>query len=327
MSDHRPRDPFRNARLGPAFDRDAAFSERGAPDDAPEREPRARRRAGGPLPGAGEPEPPGPAADPLDDAPDPAQLGALIAELQAMAEQLTGQLGDLSRAGRDAAANAREEHLPVLRRLLEVAPPELRQRIAGAATAGLTATRDLADWVLAQMHQPAARAEPEELTIAPLGASTVGRVPTTWILTASVDNHRATEAAGFSVIGIKERNRRRAMEIEPGDVIVLYLTRVMAFAGAIRVTGDLYEDRTPIWPGKPGNPDLYPWRFATEPLVVLPREAWVPAASVQAELEHVRKWPAEHWKLAFQGQLRTVSGADADLLLDRLHAAAGAAAA
>jgi len=39
-----------------------------------------------------------------------------------------------------------------------------------------------------------------------------------------------------------------------------------------------------------------------------------------------RKWPPEHWRLAFQGQLRTVSDADAELLLGRLRAASGALA-
>jgi hypothetical protein len=33
----------------------------------------------------------------------------------------------------------------------------------------------------------------------------------------------------------------------------------------------------------------------------------------------VRKWPAEHWTLAFQGQLRTVSDEDRDRILDRLR--------
>ena len=50
---------------------------------------------------------------------------------------------------------------------------------------------------------------------------------------------------------------------------------------------------------------------------------WVPAEELARDLEHVRKWPAEHWTLAFQGQLRTISDADAALLMDRLHAAAG----
>lgn len=32
--------------------------------------------------------------------------------------------------------------------------------------------------------------------------------------------------------------------------------------------------------------------------------------------EHVRKWPAENWTLAFQGQLRTVSERDARVLME-----------
>jgi hypothetical protein len=68
--------------------------------------------------------------------------------------------------------------------------------------------------------------------------------PRTWILTSSPDNHVATAERDFTVIGIKERNRARAL-------------------------------------------------------------------------------PPEHWKLAFQGRLRTVSEADAALLMDRLQAAAG----
>jgi predicted RNA-binding protein len=148
----------------------------------------------------------------------------------------------------------------------------------------------------------------------------------TWILTASPDNHAATAEHGFRVIGLKERNRNRALEMEPGDLIVLYLTKVMRFAGAIRVTGELYEDRQKLWPGKPGNPDQYPWRFETEPVVVVEEPDWVPAEELATTLEHVRKWPAEHWKLAFQGQVRQVSDADRDVLLDRLRVAAGAAA-
>ncbi len=179
---------------------------------------------------------------------DPQSLSELLAELQATAEQLGSQLSDLGRLGRQSAV-AQAEQLPAVRRVLELAPPELRARIASAANHGLLATRDLADWLLAQMGGPAPEMpEPEELPITPIGAPRIVRVPTTWILTASVENHAATEARGFSVIGIKERNRRRAMEIEPGDVLVLYLTKVSSFAGAIRVTGELFEDRERIWP-------------------------------------------------------------------------------
>lgn len=145
--------------------------------------------------------------------------------------------------------------------------------------------------------------------------------PTTWILTSSPDNHAATRELGFSVIGIKERNRKRAERIEPGDRIVLYLTKEMTFGGSIIVTGGMFEDRTPIWPGKPGNPDPYPWRFETKPEVVVDPESHVPAETLKDDLEHIRKWPPEHWKLAFQGQIREVGEGDAELLLAAMRSA------
>jgi hypothetical protein len=151
-------------------------------------------------------------------------------------------------------------------------------------------------------------------------------VSRTWILTGSPENHAATRALDFAVIGLKERNRNRALEIERGDRIVLYATRVMAFAGSIRVQGELYEDRSKIWPGKPGKVDPYPWRFPTAPEVVLEESEWIAAKSLLDHLEHIGKWPREHWKLAFQGQIRVVSDHDAAVLLERLTAAAGALA-
>lgn len=152
------------------------------------------------------------------------------------------------------------------------------------------------------------------------------QAPKTWILTGSPENFEATREHGFTVIGMKQRRRLQALDIEPGDRIVLYLTKVGRFAGSVLITSEMFESREPLWPGKPGNPDPYPWRFETEPELILDEPEMLPAEDVKDELEHVRKWPAEHWKLAFQGQLRTVSEADAELLLSRMRAAAGARA-
>jgi protein involved in polysaccharide export with SLBB domain len=150
--------------------------------------------------------------------------------------------------------------------------------------------------------------------------------PRTWILTGSPENLAATAERDFSLIGLKEGRRPSAERIEPGDRIVFYVTGVQAFAGSVRVTSEMYEDRERLWPGKPGNPDAYPWRFATEPEVVLDEDEFVPAVELVGRLEHAAKWPARHWTLAFQGQLRTVSEADAGLLERSLRAAAPAAA-
>jgi len=141
----------------------------------------------------------------------------------------------------------------------------------------------------------------------------------TWVLTGSLDNFRATAERDFAVIGMKEGRRRLAEQVEKGDLIIFYVTGVQAFAGIVRVTGDMYEDRSKIWPGKPGKPDAYPWRFETEPVVILDEDEFIPAETLAQRLEHVRKWPEEHWHLAFQGQLRTVSYKDALVIERALH--------
>ena len=89
----------------------------------------------------------------------------------------------------------------------------------------------------------------------------------TWILTGSPENYAATRERGFTLIGMKERRRRQAEAMLPGD-------------------------------------------------------EWLPAEDFVGRLEHIRKWPAEHWTLAFQGQLRTVSEHDAGVLLEAMGVSA-----
>ena len=144
----------------------------------------------------------------------------------------------------------------------------------------------------------------------------------TWVLTGSLDNFRATRERGFRLIGAKEGRRAMAEQIEPGDQIVFYVTGVQAFGGIVRVTSEMFEDREKVWPGKPGKVDPYPWRFETEPVEVLGEDRFVPAVELVGELEHIAKWPSDHWHLAFQGQLRSVSESDAGKLSERIEAAA-----
>jgi hypothetical protein len=59
-------------------------------------------------------------------------------------------------------------------------------------------------------------------------------------------------------------------------------------------------------------------------VLILPEERFVPAEGLVTELEHVRKWPPDHWHLAFQGQLRTIGDADAKLLRERLGSSTAA---
>jgi hypothetical protein len=159
----------------------------------------------------------------------------------------------------------------------------------------------------------------------------------TWILTGSLENFRINVERGFDVIGFKEGRRRQAEEFEPGDEVVFYVTGVQAFGGIARVRSTMFEDRAPIWPAKkkgkssrqrrsPSELEAYPWRVEAEADVVLDEADFVDAGELAPLLEHAGKWPAQHWHLAFQGQLRTVSEADARLLRERIEVAAGVAA-
>jgi predicted RNA-binding protein len=148
---------------------------------------------------------------------------------------------------------------------------------------------------------------------------------TSWILTGSLENFRINVERGFVVIGFKERRRRQAEEFEPGDEIFFYVTGVQAFGGIARVKTEMFEDRTPIWPAKKGKDEAYPWRVEAEPVLILLEEDFVSAESLATELEHVRKWPPDHWHLAFQGQLRTIGESDARLLRERLASKTAAA--
>ena len=158
--------------------------------------------------------------------------------------------------------------------------------------------------------------------------------PKTWILTGSLENFRINVERGFREIGFKERRRNQAEEFEPGDEVFFYVTGVQAFGGLARVKSEMFEDRARIWPGQnkrrpqkppPDRPEIYPWRVEAEPLLILPEDEFVPAEELATELEHVRKWPPDHWHLAFQGQLRTIGERDATLLRERLTSAMASA--
>ena len=149
--------------------------------------------------------------------------------------------------------------------------------------------------------------------------------PTNWILTGSLENFRINIERGFDVIGFKEGRRRQAEEFAPGDEVFFYVTGVKAFGGIARVKSEMFEDRARIWPGKKGKAEAYPWRVEAEPVLILPEDRFVPAEELATELEHVRKWPPDHWHLAFQGQLRTILEADAELLRECLASQIAAA--
>lgn len=129
------------------------------------------------------------------------------------------------------------------------------------------------------------------------------------MLVTTADNYGRTRARRFTVQGVKERHRRRAERIAPGDRVCWYLVGIGGFVATATVTSPAFEDRRPIWIST-GRPDPYPWRFRiARDIVRRPKDA-IPAASLAERLAFTRKWPRAHWRLAFQGNLHEIGRRD-----------------
>jgi len=50
-----------------------------------------------------------------------------------------------------------------------------------------------------------------------------------------------------SADNFETRRRKSALHVKPGDTVFYYLTKVKSIGGESVVTGEMYEDREPIW--------------------------------------------------------------------------------
>ena len=97
---------------------------------------------------------------------------------------------------------------------------------------------------------------------------------------------------------------------------------VPAFAGTATITGPFFEDHDPIWSSGKKKDEDYPWRVPIRKDLVLPKQKWVPAEGLARKMAYVARWPAEHWRLAFQGNVHEIPEQDFELIRGALEAAA-----
>src|SRR6266540_2570298 len=138
-----------------------------------------------------------------------------------------------------------------------------------------------------------------------------------WIMVSSPDNFRKTRELGFTIQGLKSRHQRRVETMRVGDRLLYYVTGRMAFAATVTVASPMYEDHTPIWRSARRDED-YPWRVHIRADITLEDSDWVPAKELAYRLDYVRKWPPEHWTLAFQGHIHALPRADFGIIEDEI---------
>lgn len=155
-------------------------------------------------------------------------------------------------------------------------------------------------------------------------------MPSYWIAVSGEANFEKTRQMNFELQGFKTRQRRKAERMADGDKLVWYITKEMAFAGFATITGTYFEDHEPIWEGKKsasaGKPaEDYPWRVPIVPELVLDRDDWIDVEGIARKMIYVAKWPPEHWRLAFQGNLHDIPEEDFTLIQAALEETAAKA--
>lgn len=86
------------------------------------------------------------------------------------------------------------------------------------------------------------------------------------------------QKAGASVTGFTHRMRKTVQSIQPGDILLCYLTGVMRWVGALEVTGQS-DDKSQIW-----KDAEFPSRLKVRPLVRLSPATGVPMLELQGKV-------------------------------------------
>ena len=87
------------------------------------------------------------------------------------------------------------------------------------------------------------------------------------------------QKSGASISGFSHRMRKTVQKIQPGDILLCYLTGVMRWVGALEVIGQT-DDKTPIW-----KDAEFPSRLKVKPLLMLPPTNGIPMSELEGKVQ------------------------------------------
>ena len=99
-----------------------------------------------------------------------------------------------------------------------------------------------------------------------------------WLDTFTVASLKEFRDAGAHTSGFPERRRNTVKKVQPGDILLCYVTRVSRWVGALEVIGPSSDDR-PIW-----RDETYPSRLEVRALIMLDPEDGVPLAKLEGHV-------------------------------------------
>ncbi len=87
------------------------------------------------------------------------------------------------------------------------------------------------------------------------------------------------QKSGSSISGFSHRMRKTVQKIQPGDILLCYLTGVMRWVGALEVIGQT-DDKTPIW-----KDAEFPSRLKVKPLLMLLPTNGIPMSELEGKVQ------------------------------------------
>ena len=143
---------------------------------------------------------------------------------------------------------------------------------------------------------------------------------TYWIVVGTPENFEIAVKRNFDLVGFKSTRRSESSQMEVGDKLIFYLIGIMKFGGVATVTGEAYEDHTPVFKTEKKPNEDYPWRIPTAPDRILAEGQWLDVKEYATRLEMTSR-RGEYWRLAFQGNLHKISDEDYKIISDDIDAA------
>lgn len=122
-------------------------------------------------------------------------------------------------------------------------------------------------------------------------------------------------AAGGTSMGFRERRRRTVGRMQPGDLLLCYVSKVSRWIGVLEVTDTTSADDSPIF-----SDEAFPVRVRVKVVSSLDPEHSVPMQSI---LHRFSWWDEEQdrWGARFQAPPAEMKARDAQLVVSAIDAA------
>jgi len=124
-------------------------------------------------------------------------------------------------------------------------------------------------------------------------------------------------ANGANVSGFRETRENMARKIRPGDYLLAYVTGISRFIGILKVTSEVYKDKSKIWEN-----EVFPIRFKVELQVKLTPKTAVPVLTLRDRLsifDDIR--PGRQWSGFFRGSPAEFKRQDAEIIIKSMQEA------